>query len=321
MLADAEPAPAGAEPAPASTEAPVSPGGIDVSAGTEMQNELPLAPAETSSAENEGTANVEPAPVAPDEVAEEAPTDAAPDDVPAVETGDESAVRVCANMQSPVLLDFDVVTGDSTQALFGDFDAVLSGGTYVYPLAAAPAGPGPGGPGGPARGLLSDVTAGDWRITGSVIEQAGFGVFLDCQLLDASRFAGIAFSIAGNVGNTDTITLLVGTAENDVSAAWRLENVGVAEPSSGRCTPALNEYDGSCDQARIDIAVSPGSREVFVPFAALGGGRPDPGVNPAEITTLGWALPPPAVSPLGNTQPYPVDLRIDDIRFVEAPPL
>jgi hypothetical protein len=208
------------------------------------------------------------------------------------------------------------VTGDSAQALFGDFEAVLSGGTYVYPLA-APVTTG-GARNGAVRGLVSDVTAGDWRISGSVAEQSGFGLFLDCQLLDASRFAGISFRIAGNVGNTGAVTLLVGTAGNEVSPTWRLENGGVGEPSSGRCTPAFEEYDGTCTPARIDIEVSAESREVFVPFSALGGGRPEAGVNPEEITTLGWALPTPAVTPLGNATPYAVNLRIDDIRFVEA---
>lgn len=215
-------------------------------------------------------------------------------------------------MQSPLLLDFEVVTGDTAQALFGDFEAVLSGGTYVYPLATSAPGA------AEQRGLMSDVTAGDWRISGSVNEQSGFGVFLDCQLLDASRFDGIAFRISGSVGETGSVTLLVGTASNEVSPGWRLENGGADAPSSGRCTPALHEYDGTCNQARIEVNVSEESREVFVPFAALGGGSPEPGVNPAELTTLAWALPVPAVTPLGNAVPYPVDLRLDDIRFVEA---
>jgi hypothetical protein len=58
---------------------------------------------------------------------------------------------------------------------------------------------------------------------------------------------------------------------------------------------------------------------VVVPFTAFGGGSPVRGVNPAELTTLGWALPMPATNAFGNTQAYDVDLHIDDIRFVEAP--
>lgn len=254
----------------------------------------------------------------PVDEAPEGATDADPAP-PASQPSNETGARACASLESPMLLDFEAV-GDTAQALFGDFDAVLSGGTYVYPLAplAASAGAGAGVLNGPVRGLISDVTAGDWRISGSVIEQAGFGLFLDCQLLDASQFAGLAFRISGNVGNRDTVTLLVGTAGNDVSSAWRIANGGEGAPSSGRCVPAQSEYDGTCNQARIDIEVPAEARDVFVPFAALGGGSPELGVNPAELTTLGWALPPPVVTPLSNVVPYRVDLHIDDIRFVEA---
>jgi len=65
--------------------------------------------------------------------------------------------------------------------------------------------------------------------------------------------------------------------------------------------------------------VARGAREVFVPFSELGNGSPDPGVNPAEITTIGWALPSPTTDPAGRVEPYGVDLRIDDIRFIEGP--
>jgi hypothetical protein len=315
--------PGSAEPSAPGAESPsvVAPESIAsdgiAAAGDEAEGDLPLTPAARGDAENEaGGTNAEPPP-ASGEPAEEPPSDVSLDGEPVGETGDEPRPRVCSSMQSPLLLDFEAVTGDSEQALFGDFEAVLSGGTYVYPLAAPVTGGGPRN--GPVRGLASDVTAGDWRISGSVIEQSGFGLFLDCQLLDASRFAGISFRIAGNVGSTGAVTLLVGTASNEVSPAWRLENGVASEPSSGRCTPARDEYDGTCNAARVDIVVSAQSREVFVPFSALSGGRPEPGVNPGEITTLAWALPAPVVTPLGDAMPYPVNLRIDDIRFVEAP--
>ena len=54
-----------------------------------------------------------------------------------------------------------------------------------------------------------------------------------------------------------------------------------------------------------------------IPFSLLGGGSPEEGLNPAEITTLQWSLPAPAQSGPGS-EPYAVDLRIDDIRFIEA---
>jgi hypothetical protein len=325
LLPAAEGAAPSAEPASAAPPVSVGPKDIGVAAGTGAKGERPLAPSarDDGADENEaGGAEATPtaaAPAAvPGEPSDELQPEAPPEGAPVGEAGAPPEARVCSGMQSPVLLDFEAVTGDGAQALFGDFDAVLSGGTYVYPVAAPVATGGP--PNAAVRGLVSDVTAGDWRISGSVVEPSGFGVFLDCQLLDASRFAGIAFRIAGNVGNTDALTVLVGTASNEVSSSWRLENGGAEEPSSGRCTPSFDEYDGTCNAARIDIDVSAESREVFVPFSALGGGSPEPGVNPEEITTLAWSLPTPGVTPLGNAMPYVVNLRIDDIRFVEAPP-
>lgn len=297
------------------------PASAGASSETSAQAEALPVPTSLDDGDEDGVNDGDPTAVASEPVDEapEEPTDADPAP-PATTPSNETGARACASLATPMLLDFEAV-GDTAQALFGDFDAVLSGGTYVYPLAplAAPAGAGAGVLNGPVRGLISDVTAGDWRISGSVIEQAGFGLFLDCQLLDASRFAGLAFRISGNVGNSDTVTLLVGTAGNEVSSAWRIANGGEGAPSSGRCVPAQSEYDGTCNQARIDIEVSAEARDVFVPFAALGGGSPEPGVNPAEVTTLGWALPPPVITPLSNVVPYRVDLHIDDIRFVEAP--
>ena len=211
------------------------------------------------------------------------------------------------------MLDFTSPGGDPTQALFGDFRDVLSGGTYVYPNA--------GDDAQLAGGLASDVTSGDWHISGSVAQQAGFGLFLDCQLLDASRFTGLAFRVSGDVEGAGSITLLIGTASNDVSQAWLVANEVTSPPSSGRCTPARNEYDGTCSQARIEIPVSAQAREVLVPFSALGQGSPEPGVNPAEITTIAWALPSPQLNRFGDAGVYEVDLRIDDIRFIESPGL
>jgi hypothetical protein len=245
-------------------------------------------------------------PAAPE--APEAPV--APEPAPPVSDGEGPAIaRVCANVDSPLLLDFDAVGDDPTQALFGDFGAELSGGTFVYPQADLPGG-------AASRGLVSDVMGGDWHISGSVGEQSGFGLFFDCQQLDASRFMGLAFRISGNV-RAGTVTLLIGTAGNEISSAWRVANGGTSTPSVGRCTPARSEFDGTCNGARIDVPVSANSREVVVPFAALNGGSPERGVNPSEVTSISWALPMPNADGAG-TEPYAVDLRIDDIRFVEA---
>jgi hypothetical protein len=288
------------DPSERVSEASPAPAGRDDGAPTNGGN----ASAPPLTAGDDAPADAVPAPAAPVE----------PEPVPPVTDSEGSSIaRVCTGVQSPLLLDFDAVGNDPTQALFGDFTAELSGGTFVYPEA--------GLLGSVAsRGLVSDVVDGDWHISGSVVEQSGFGLFFDCQSFDASRFVGLAFRIAGNVGSADTVTLLVGTAGNDVSSAWRVANGGTSAPSLGRCTPARSEYDGTCNEARIDVSVTANAREVVVPFSALNDGSPERGVNPSELTSISWALPAPSLDAFANVEPYAVDLRLDDIRFIEAAP-
>jgi hypothetical protein len=220
--------------------------------------------------------------------------------------------RVCAGVAQPLLLDFEDAGDSPNQGVFGDFQSTLSGGTYVYPDAIVAEDE------AELPGLTSDVTEGDWHIAGSVTQSAGFGLFFDCEQLDASRFVGLAFRVQGSIASSNLLEFIVRTAANEPSRAWSLENGGSAEPSFGRCTPAQNEFDGTCFSARVAIEVTEESREVFVPFAELGGGRPEPNPNPSEITAIAWALPNPVVGATGSIEPYAVDLRLDDIRFVAA---
>lgn len=233
---------------------------------------------------------------------------------------DPSEARVCPELDQPLLLDFEG-TENGTQAFFGDFTNVFSGGTFVYPerpAGGASGAPGGNAPGGNALGLTSDVTNGDWHVSGLVGAAAGFGLFFDCQSLDASRFDGIQFRIQGEIEGDRPLTLFVGSASNDVSREWLLEQGDTsAGPSFGRCTPAATRFDGSCQPARVVLEITSEGGEVTIPFSLLGGGSPEEGLNPAEITTVQWSLP---ASPQGGPGggPYAVDLRIDDIRFVEA---
>jgi len=248
---------------------------------------------------------------------------------------DVNPARVCPAVEQPLLLDFALVNGGPSQALFGDFSLQLSGGTFVYPASTGGVvgvvGDGAGDAGAPITpitlGLSSDVTAGDWRVSGRVVEAAGFGVFFNCQLLDASRFSGLAFRVRGQVGLGDAsvgdvtvgnlIRLRVRTAGNDPSREWFLATGGGAPATFGRCTPELSQYDGTCDPANADVVVTPEGSDVVVRFADLARGRPEAAVNPAEITQIEWQLPPFDVIDAGAFASYDVDLHIDDIRFVE----
>jgi hypothetical protein len=269
--------------------------------------------------------------------AEGAPNAPQPAPAPVV---DVNPARACPAVEQPLLLDFSQVDGGPSQALFGDFSQQLSGGTFVYPAssggvvgvvddvgiaggagdAGAPSTPLP--PSTPITlGLTSDVTAGDWHVSGRVVEPAGFGIFFNCQLLDASRFGGVAFRVRGQVGPGDIavgnlIRLRVRTAGNDASREWFIATGASAPATFGRCTPELDQYDGTCEPANADVVVTPAGSEVTVRFADLARGRPEASVNPAEITQIEWQLPPFDVVDAGAFQSYDVDLHIDDIRFV-----
>lgn len=272
---------------------------------------LPVAPAPPSmdAAGAPGAAAAEPessggaAGVAPAEAPPEAPEPPPPEAPP-------PAPELCPPIEQPLLLDFEEPRNGPTQAVFGDFASSLSGGTYQYPAPSTRAIVADAG----VAGLVSDVTEGDWHLSGLVAQVSGFGLFLDCQLLDAARFAGVAFTLEGSVAPERELLFVVGTASNTVAREWLVSigNTG-APPSFGRCFPAASEFDGTCEAPRVSIPLAPERREVLVRFEDLLGGSPSAGVDPAEITSVAWALP----APLAGEEPYPVDLRVDDIRFVE----
>jgi hypothetical protein len=239
------------------------------------------------------------------------PVNAAPAEPVVPEATVENPARACPAIEEPLLLDFAQLGSDgASQALFGDFGTSLSGGTFVYPEG--------GGLDPVTAGLASDVTAGDWHITGLVSGAAGFGLFFNCQLIDARRFSGIAFTLGGNVGVARDVTFLVASASQEVSRDWLVEMGNGAAVSLGRCVPARSQYDGTCQPSRITVRVPAGTTNITVPFSALAGGSPESAVNPAELTSIQWAFPAPDTGGDGVV-PYSVDLRIDDIRFVEAP--
>lgn len=285
---------------------------------------LPGSPAGSPGGVLPGSLPVEPgaAAGAPGAIPGAAPVAAEPAG-PGVEADPTGGARRCAAPAAPLLLDFEVANNGPTQALFGDFQNVLSGGTYFYPE-------------GGGAGLVSNVATGSWSISGTVTEPAGFGLFFDCQALDASAFVGIAFRVSGSFGSggvaperlvTDAgvvleggspgeIELVVGSAANDVARSWFVQR-GASPPgaSFGRCFPVGEQFDGSCRATRLRIPVSAEPRDVVVRFAELGAGSPEPGLNPAELTTIAWELPRVGVADAG-TEPYSFDLVLDDIRFV-----
>jgi hypothetical protein len=288
----------GAPAVPLEPGEPVAPGSMRPQAPPPVVSLEPTAPGEPGSPSVPDGSDPVPAPPAPEP--------------PTPESEATSGARGCPPPTRAELLDFEGANEGASQASFGDFASVLSGGTFVYPEALVPIGANSDF----AAGLRSDVSEGDWHVTGLVAGPAALGLFFDCQQLDASGFTGISFRLAGELPAPTTLLLMVGSAGNDVSRSWLLEAGQTPVPSVGRCTPREAQFDGTCQATRVAVPVRPQGAEVVVRFADLADGSPEFGLNPAEITSIQWALPGPSADASGAVAPYEVDLRLDDIRFI-----
>jgi hypothetical protein len=193
-------------------------------------------------------------------------------------------------------------------AMFGDFYMAFSGGTYVYP-------------GAGAYVVTSDISTGEWHISGNIGDYSGFGLyFSECNRIDASAYAGISFKIRGSVAMGNAVTLQVGTSEDDISHLWLNSQPTPPNPAvvanSGRCLPAMTQYDGSCATPTFSVPVTTSDATIEVRWAALTGGSPSASVNPAEITTIAWIFPNPPGAGTTAPTPYAADIYVDDLTFI-----
>lgn len=226
----------------------------------------------------------------------------------------------CPALQSGLITNFDgtaaLVDGDAgagdagtTPAgslTFGDFSTTFSGGVFTYPNAA-----------GDPFAVASDASTGEWHVSGNIGTYSGFGLFFNsCNVIDASAYAGVSFTIRGSVAMGNSLSFSVATSENDISYAWYSAN-GIAEPpSSGRCTPAMGQYDGSCAAPTFTVPVTETETTVTVLWNQFSGGLPRADVNPAEVTAIRWVFPNPPGVGTPTAMPYAADLFIDDLTFI-----
>lgn len=199
----------------------------------------------------------------------------------------------------------------ATGVTFGDFVSTLSGGTFQYPGAGAYA-------------ISSDVTMSNWHLSGTIGDYSGFGLFLTgCNVVNASAFDGISFTVRGDVALMGSLTFSVGTSDNDISHLWLNSQPTppdpLAVPNSGTCIPADNQYDGSCGSPSYSVPVTPTETTVTVTWEQLSAGRPRASVDPEQLTSIVWIFPPPPGAGTATPVPYEADVVIDDLRFVELP--
>jgi hypothetical protein len=202
-----------------------------------------------------------------------------------------------------------------TQALINDFTAPDGGVTSATdPRFTAGAMTGGGSSYGPT--LTSDVTQGNWHFTGSVSDYSGFNIYFDnCDVIDASKYKGIAFTISGNV--TQGITMGVGTVADKASAAWLISKADTQAKAtdSGTCTPTGGDnryYTPGCQDPTLAIPVTTAPTPQKILWTDLAGGAPLASPDPKMLTSIYWIF-----QWSSTATAYDVDLVIDDIKFVE----
>jgi hypothetical protein len=179
----------------------------------------------------------------------------------------------------PVITHFDGFTADRWMS-----PGNLDGGVYVYPAPLQP-------------------TAGEFlRFADQVNDYTGIGVwFSGC--IDASKFRGVRFTIAGNVGPTGTVQFYVGSNRDMVVN----ETTGV-----GACVPAdPNDAGQSCREPVVTLAVTSHATSVAIPWTAFKAGLPTVTTDGSDLIALQWSFEWDG----DTTPPYAAELIIDDLEF------
>ncbi len=195
----------------------------------------------------------------------------------------------------PVIADFDSLTNQAFGRL--GVDPVV-GGTYVTPAV-----------------LLEDFSGSNWHLSGLVAGPVSFGLDWSCPAvadgvctLDLSRYAGIQFTISGNLGGTEvgvSLALTMGTVRDEA--------------------PAIGLGCGTCSAQNVDVCTDPVARFglgsgvnppqiITIYWLGVQAGAPFPSMDPGRVTGIAWTLP---AATDGSS--YPVDFTVDDIRLLPIP--
>ena len=159
--------------------------------------------------------------------------------------------------------------------------------------------------------LVQDFRNGDWHITGTVTRPASFGFVWKCPevidgvcTLNLSRYAGIQFTMVGNFGPTDTLTLSMGSIRDEA-------------PGASACG-ACNVPDGveTCTDPFATLSFSTAIPGVMLSLTWLSfqSGAPSAFTDKQQVASITWTLP--AADQGGS---YPVNFTLDDIRLIPIP--
>jgi hypothetical protein len=218
----------------------------------------------------------------------------------------------CPTPTTATITDFTYTAGAvMDQVTFGDFTTTFSGGQYYYPNAGMP------------YPLTSDVTGSNWHLTTQMVgAYSGFGLYFNnCGRIDASAFRGISFTISGMVQG-GSVTVEIDTLKNAIAPSWLSTHGGMPMAfDGGHCVPnpsATNQYaQTDCVQPTTNVMVTETPTTRTVLWSDLMGGKPDLAPKPTEITGIRWRLPPPVGVDTPNVVPYPLDIVVDNLSFVQ----
>jgi hypothetical protein len=129
-----------------------------------------------------------------------------------------------------------------------------------------------------------DSATGRWHIRGTIETQKGFGLWFGCAqggsgymgcTIDLSRYAGIQFTVRGNVGPSGRMGLSLGRAQNDV-------------PKSDGCGSCAADADAgvSCNGpgVQFDVPNDGADHVIVVTWEMFKGGHPYDRLDPHQIT-------------------------------------
>lgn len=197
---------------------------------------------------------------------------------------------------------------------FGDDSTVLSGGGTTYANT-------------PGTINVSDISQGNWHIQGNVANYAGFSLYIDdivvsgkqCNMIDASKFTGISFTIWGTTAD-NPISMAMGIVDDTPSYSWfKSINATVMTPPTpaGACIPnsggAQYYHPGCSDPTAPAFKITSTTTPQTVTFhwTDFVGGDCKANVDPTQIVTIAWQF----AWSMGAT-PYAVDIHIDDLKFI-----
>ena len=223
-------------------------------------------------------------------------------------TGDGVA---CLPVTVPLITDFTYVPdgGSPTTVQFGDDTTTFSGGEFVYPTSGNYV-------------VTSDVTGNNWHISGTIGDYSGFGLSFDrCSVVDASAYKGISFTLSGVVAAGSIVTMDVGTLNDTIAASWLNAHGGTATADApGRCIPTSGTTayaQSSCLDPTDTILITSIPTTINLMWSDFSGGRPEASVNPSDILTIYWYLPPPPGVGTSSVTTYTADITIDNLKFIQ----